>query len=182
MNRHPENLSAKDMMVNARKLQRIHGPTTEIPPTHHLVVGFDRCPSSQQALRFAITLAAPLNSYLHVAHIIDLEDFPVDPDGDDWEQRFADGLAQERTQACDLLGTLPGNWTYSAHHGAPAHTLITLADAHDALMIIIGTARGGLMSSLDRALGVSVSSHLTRHTHRPVLVVPAVTQDVKASQ
>jgi nucleotide-binding universal stress UspA family protein len=180
MTRHPKTSSAKDTMVNARKLQRIDGPTTDIPATHHLLVGFDRCPSSQHALRFAITLAAPLNAHLHVAHIIDLEDFPIDPDGDDWVQRFADELAQERAQACDLLGALPGNWTYSAHHGGQAHTLTTLADADDALMIIIGAARGGLMSSLDRALGVSVSAHLIRHTHRPVLVVPDATGPAKA--
>jgi nucleotide-binding universal stress UspA family protein len=180
MTRHPKTSSAKDTMVNARKLRRIDGPTTDMPATHHLLVGFDRCPSSQQALRFANTLAAPLNAHLHVAHIIDLEDFPIDPDGDDWEQRFADELAQERAQACDLLGALPGNWTYSAHHGGPAHTLTTLAEADDALMIIIGAARGGMMSSLDRAVGVSVSAHLIRHTRCPVLVVPDATGPAKA--
>lgn len=35
------------------------GPSTGILPAHHLVVGFDRYPSSWQALRFAITLAEP---------------------------------------------------------------------------------------------------------------------------
>ena len=85
-----------------------------------MVVGFDRCPASHHALRFAIELAAPLNAYLHVAHIIDLQDFPVDPDGDDWEQSFADTLDLERTTACDLLSALPGNWTYYTHREAGA--------------------------------------------------------------
>lgn len=158
------------------------GPSTGILPAHHLVVGFDRYPSSWQALRFAITLAEPLNAYLHVAHIVDLDDVPIDPDGDDWEDRVTDALARERAQACDLLSASPGNWTYSAHHGDPTHVLTALADTHDALMIVIGTARGGLMSALDRALGESVSAHLLRHARRPVVVVPDATKLTKTVQ
>ena len=50
--------------------------------------------------------------------------------------------------------------------------LSALADTHDALMIILGTARGGLMSAIDRVLGASVSARLIRHAHRPVVLVP----------
>jgi len=42
--------------------------------------------------------------------------------------------------------------------------LAALADTHDALMIILGTARGGLMSAIDRVIGASVSARLIRHT------------------
>jgi len=150
--------------------------------TRHLVVGFDRCSSSHVALRFAIDLAVPLNAHLHVVHIVDLEDFPIDPDSADWEERLADALAQERAQACGLLGELPGNWTYYAQVGDPAHVLAMLADAHDALMIVIGSARGGLLSALDRAVGESVSAHLVRHARRPVVVVPDAAVSAKAGR
>lgn len=124
-----------------------------------------------------------MNAYLHVAHIVDLDDVPIDPpDGDDWEDRVTDALARERAQACDLLSASPGNWTYSAHHGDPTHLLTALADTHDALMIVIGTARGGLMSALDRALGESVSAHLLGHARRPVVVVPDATNLTKTVQ
>jgi nucleotide-binding universal stress UspA family protein len=165
-------LSVDETPSDACGPQRTEGPTTALPPTSHVVVGFDRCPASHHALRFAIELAAPLNAFLHVAHIVDLQDFPVDPDGDDWEQCFVDTLEQERTTACDLLSALPGNWTYHAYRGDPAHVLSALADTHDALMIILGTARGGPMSAIDRVLGASVSARLIRHTHRPVVLVP----------
>ena len=62
--------SVKEMLADARRPQRIEGPTAALRPTSHVVVGFDRCPASHHALRFAIELAAPLNAYLHVAHII----------------------------------------------------------------------------------------------------------------
>jgi nucleotide-binding universal stress UspA family protein len=174
--------SVEEMLADARRPQRIEGPTAALPPTSHVVVGFDRCPASHRALRFAIELAAPLNAYLHVAHIIDLEDCPVDPDSDDWEERCADTLVQERTTACDLLSALPGNWTYYAHRGNPAHVLAALADTHDAVMIILGTARGGLMSAIERVLGASVSAHLIRHAHRPVVLVPDTAVPTKVVQ
>lgn len=60
--------------------------------------------------------------------------------------------------------------------------LTALADTHDALMIVIGTARGGLMSALDRALGESVSAHLLGHARRPVVVVPDATNLTKTVQ
>jgi nucleotide-binding universal stress UspA family protein len=164
--------SVDETPSDARWPQRTEGPTTAFPPTSHVVVGLDRCPASHHALRFAIELAAPLNAYLHVAHIIDLQDFPVDPDGDDWEECFADTLEQERTTACDLLSALPGNWTYYAHRGDPVHVLSALADTHDAVMIILGTPRGGLISAIERVLGASVSARLIRHAHRPVVLVP----------
>ncbi|MDZ7881748.1 MAG: universal stress protein [Mycobacterium sp.] len=167
-------------MTGPGTLQRIEGPAGDIQPTHHLVVGFDRAESSMQALRFAITLAAAVNAHLHVAHIVDLEDFPIDPDGDDWQEHVVDALAQERARACDLLRASPVNWTYSALHGDPAGVLRVLADDHDALMIVVGSARGGVMSALDRALGESVSAHLLRHAHRPVVLVPVAGPGTKA--
>ena len=172
MTRDRKYLSVEEMLTDARKPQRIEGPTAALRPTSHVVVGFDRCPASRRALCFAIELASPLNAHLHVAHIIDLQDFPVDPDGDDWEQCFADTLDKERATACDLQSALSGNWTYYAHRGDPAQVLAALAETHDALMIILGAARGGLMSAIERVLGVSVSARLIRHTHRPVVLVP----------
>lgn len=60
--------------------------------------------------------------------------------------------------------------------------LSALADTHDALMIILGTAGGVLMSAIDRVLSASVSARLIRHTHRPVVLVPdaAVPTKLKA--
>ncbi|MFD6060165.1 universal stress protein [Rhodococcus wratislaviensis] len=151
---------------------RVDGPAAGTEPVCHLVVGFDRYSASHVALSFAMGLAVPLQAYLHVAHIVDLDDFPVEPDRDDWERRIVDTVERERTEACTMLGSLPGNWSYYSHEGNPAHLLATIADANDALMIIIGTSRGGLVSVLERVLGESVSSHLIHHGRRPVVLVP----------
>lgn len=152
---------------------RVDGPAAPTAPLCHVVVGFDRHPASHAALAHAIDLARRLDAFLHVAHIIDLEDTPIDPDSPDWEQRCAHIVAAERAQACAMLAELPGNWTYYSRHGNPAQLLATIAEANDALMIVIGASRGGLMSLLERFLGESVSAQLMHHAHRPVLLVPA---------
>lgn len=151
---------------------RIEGPAAGTPASTHLVVGFDRHRASHAALSFAIELAARLNAYLHVVHVVDVEDLPVDPDAGDWEQRIIDGLERERAEAKALLAASPGNWTYHSHRGDPARLLRAIADAHDAAMILVGTPRRDLMSRMERILGDSVSARLIQHSRRPVVLVP----------
>ena len=47
-----------------------------------------------------------------------------------------------------------------------------LAEETDALMIILGGPRGGVLSFLETLEGQSVSHQLTRQHGRPVLIVP----------
>lgn len=151
---------------------RVDGPATTRPSRCHLVVGFDRDPVSYAALSYAIALAGRLDAFLHVIHALDLDDLPIDPDSADWEEHTADVVEEERRQAYHLLAAFPGNWAYHSRQGKPAHLLTAVADANDALMIVIGTPREGVMGWIERLLGESVSLELAHHTHRPVLLVP----------
>ncbi|CAG7639701.1 universal stress protein [Rhodococcus opacus] len=170
---------ARDGVRDWRKPVRVDGPAAATEPACHLVVGFDRYPASHGALSFAMDLAVPLRAYVHVAHIVDLDDFPIEPDRNDWEQRIVDTVERERTEACTMLAALPGNWSYYSREGNPAHLLASIADANDALMIIIGTSRGGLVSLLERVVGESVSSHLIHHGRRPVVLIPEADVDTE---
>ncbi|OQS15733.1 hypothetical protein B0T36_07040 [Nocardia donostiensis] len=155
-----------------RALHRIDGPTDPTAARCHLVVGYDRHPAGRSALTYAIDLAGRLGGFLHVAHIIDTDDLPIDPDAADWEQAVTGAVEQERHDACTVLEHAPGPWAYYSRLGRPAQLLAGLADTHNAEMIIIGTSRGGLVSLLQRLLGESVSTTLVHHAHRPVLLVP----------
>ena len=66
--------------------------------------------------------------------------------------RALDGPLLPTVRAAERVGGARFE-SYSAHGGNPAHVLAALADTHDALMIIIGTAPGGLMSAIDRVVG-----------------------------
>lgn len=138
-----------------------------------LVLGYDRTPSSRYALSVATDLAARLDAHLHVVHIVDLRDYPIDPDSADWEQQGLATLADEVEAARAELTGWPGQWTYHQKRGDPVRALVKVAAAHDAWMIIVGTHGAGMGAALQHLMGgaTSVSHGLLRH-HRPVLVVP----------
>lgn len=154
-----------------REPVRAEGPVGPVPPTAHLVVGFDRHPAAA-ALAVAIELAAGLGAHLHVVHVIDADDLPIDPDAADWDRAVADIVDHERAAACAQLSGTPGNWTYYVQPGTPAQLLGDMAETVDATMIVIGAPRHGVQAFVERVLGESVSARLIRHGHRPLLLVP----------
>lgn len=158
---------------NQLEAEQMDGPADAAPPTCHLVVGFDQRPSSRAALIVAIDLAGRLNAIVHVMHVVDDDDMPIDPDSADWEVRIAEVVEQQQRAASAMLAALPGKWTYHSERGNPTELLANLADIHDAAMIVVGASRGGVASVLERLCGESVSSTLTHHSHRPVLLVPS---------
>jgi nucleotide-binding universal stress UspA family protein len=140
--------------------------------TNTLVVGHCRDSSSDHALAVAAELGRRLGAQLHVVHAVVLDDYPIDPDGADWEEQGERTLTEERhdVEAALMRTGLP--WTYQACRGSPARALATAAEEHDALMIIVGTRGEGLRAALSRLSKPSVSHALIEHQHHPVLVVP----------
>lgn len=151
---------------------RVAGPAPELTPAVDIVVGVNRDPASQQALMVAADLARRLHAHLHVVHVVDLGDYPIDPDASDWEQRAQATLAQEREHVRTELADQPGSWTYHAWHGDPVGLLAAVADEHDALFIVVGTRGAGFAAGLSRLLSGSTSHGLIRRRHHPVLIVP----------
>jgi nucleotide-binding universal stress UspA family protein len=144
---------------------RTGGPT--------LVVGHGHDPSSDHALLAGIDLARRLGGRLHVVHVIDLNDYPVDVDAADWEQRGAEAVAAEQRHVERVLADAPVPWTYEACHGDPATVLCTAAQEHDALLIVVGSRGEGPRRALARLLDPSISHGVIQRQRLPVLVVPA---------
>lgn len=138
-----------------------------------LVVGWDRQPMSTAALQCAIDLARHLNAHLHVVHVVDVDDLPVDPDASDWSQQIDADLDAGANSARVLLDRLgEDDWTYRTVHGRPPEVLADLAEEVGAVMIVLGAPRGGMHSFIDTFAGQSVSHQLARKHGRPVLLVP----------
>jgi nucleotide-binding universal stress UspA family protein len=153
---------------------RTEGPRPDSDPVTHVVLGYRASPYGQAVLHHGADLAARLVAALHVVHVVDLSDYPIDPDSADWEQQAQKTLAAEQHAVETALADLPGSWTYHAAHGDPVALLRQVADSYDALMFIVGSrgeSAGGVVS---RLLGTrpSVSHGLIAHSHRPVLVIP----------
>jgi nucleotide-binding universal stress UspA family protein len=90
-----------------------------------------------------------------------VESRPIDPDQPDWNTAvFNGGLAHRIREVADKLA------------GDIAHALGRLAEVLDAEMIIVGSRRGGLRSTMHDFFGGSVAAHLAHRQPRPVVVVP----------
>ena len=140
----------------------------------HLVLGYRASPYGRAVLDHGADLATRLRAALHVVHVVDLSDYPIDPDSPRWEEQAQQTLAAEQRDVETALADLPGSWTYHAAHGDPVALLRQVADGYDALMFIVGSRGEGVGSVASRLLGTrpSVSHRLIARSHRPVLVIP----------
>jgi nucleotide-binding universal stress UspA family protein len=102
---------------------------------------------------------------------------PVDPDasGDEWQEREA-ALREHLTAVLADAGVV---WQLRYLAGRPDRALTHLARVVDAAVIVVGTGEPGVRGSLRGMLAGSVSTHLSHHQHRPVLVVPLTVVDWK---
>jgi nucleotide-binding universal stress UspA family protein len=146
--------------------------TSSKNPADTLIVGHCRDTASDHALAVAAELGRRLGAQLHVVHAVALDDYPIDPDASDWEERGEQTLVEERHQVEAALTRTGLPWTYRSCRGNPVRALAAAADERDALMIVVGTRGEGLRAILSRLIQPSVSHALIEHQHRPVLVVP----------
>jgi nucleotide-binding universal stress UspA family protein len=102
-----------------------------------------------------------------------VESRPIDPDQPDWNTAvFNGGLAHRIHEVADQEGV---HVEFRELAGDIAHALGRLAEVLDAEMIIVGSRRGGLRSTMHDFFGGSVAAHLAHRQPRPVVVVPLAT-------
>ena len=97
-------------------------PTSQAE-TQCLLVGIDRHPASHVALHTAAALATKLQARLEVVHVIDLSDFPIDPDSADWDTAAEATLNEQRRQVTLELAHFTGPWASHVRSGDPARIL-----------------------------------------------------------
>jgi nucleotide-binding universal stress UspA family protein len=139
-----------------------------------IVVGYASSAASRRALTVAAELAGDLAARLHVIHVVDLLDYPADPDLPDWEEQGTARLAAERDEVGSILADWPGQWSYQLQHGDPARALAEMAARVHARMIVVGTRHGsGFGAALERLAGTARSvAHALERADTPILVVP----------
>jgi nucleotide-binding universal stress UspA family protein len=99
-----------------------------------------------------------------------VESRPIDPDQPDWNTAvFNGGLAHRIHEVADQEGV---RVEFRELAGDIAHALGRLAEVLNAEMIIVGSRRGSLRSTMHEFLGGSVAAHLAHRQPRPVVVVP----------
>jgi nucleotide-binding universal stress UspA family protein len=160
-------------------------------PGHPLVVGI----APGQSELVAVTAAAwaealggvPLHfAYVDATRIVDQEyadgtvrHSSLDPDlADDSWTRVEQELREHLTV---LLADHKGPWDFRYLAGRPDRALTHLARAVEASAFIVGARRPSSTERVREFLSGSLALHLTRHQHRPVLVVPVAVVDWKAA-
>ena len=132
----------------------------------------------RQAARFARTFDAALVC-AHVdpgRYVVEelpdgtVASLPLDPDLPELKDTdFGQGLvAQVRAAVADDSLEL----SFRELAGDVAYALTRLADILDVEMIIVGSRRGGLKTSMHDFFGGSVAVHLAHRQPRPVVVIP----------
>jgi nucleotide-binding universal stress UspA family protein len=137
-----------------------------------LVVGCRRDPSGERVLTVAIDIARRLHAQLRVIHIVELIDYPIDPDSVDWEQQCVRTLDEQRSWVERTLAGSGLEWAYEVRRGDAAVELARAAAEYDALFIVVGSRGAGLGAAISRLERPSVSHRAIGCQGRPVLVVP----------
>lgn len=99
---------------------------------------------------------------------------PLDPDLLAGVPGFPEG---QRAAIDALLSPLGVTWSLQERTGGPAEALRQVAEEVDALMIVVGAARGGVRGALRTVLAGSVAGRLAHRQYRPVVVVPTAPDD-----
>jgi nucleotide-binding universal stress UspA family protein len=135
----------------------------------------------REAARFARQFKAVLvcanveaGSYVVAEHPDgSVESRPIAPDQPDWNAAVFNGaLAHRIREVADKEGV---RVEFRELAGDIAHALARLAEVLNAEMIIVGSRRGGLRSTMHEFFGGSVAAHLAHRQPRPVVVVPLAT-------
>lgn len=140
-----------------------------------IVVGIDGSDRSRQALEWAVSEAAVRHAPLTVLTVSQalagghwgVPGYPGDLDRAKQAQEVAQ-VETESTIANADEGCRPASVTVRAVVGVPADEL--LHAAADADMIVVGSRGAG---GFRRLLMGSVSTHVTQHAHRLVVVIPS---------
>jgi nucleotide-binding universal stress UspA family protein len=141
-----------------------------------MLLATDGSEEAELATRAAVEMAERTGSELHVVYVEPLPDFMKNDAGTPaYDRQLYETVEEESRETLRKLVwrvKVAGGAVADSHlrMGVVAEEIVALADELEVDLIIVG--RRGL-HGIRRALGGSVSESVSRHAHRPVMVVRA---------
>jgi nucleotide-binding universal stress UspA family protein len=133
-----------------------------------IVVGIDGSDNSRRALEWAVDLALALDAEVIAVHAVGLlERFGevVDDEG-----RYSGTRHEFDTEWCEPLEASGLRSVRLLRDGNPVSVLLSVADEHDAGLIVVG-GRG--VGGFPELLLGSTSTQVAQHATRPVTIIPS---------
>jgi nucleotide-binding universal stress UspA family protein len=165
------------LVVHSQEHEFVNAPDKEIK-LKKILVGCDFSPDSDQAFKYALSLAQEFEAELHLAHVIEP---PAQPNLI-MEENFVSGKIQEDyynlliQKLKDMVPQEAANWCIpqtTILEGQAYEELTKYADTRDIDMIVVGVRGHGLVKSL--FLG-STTDRVIRNSPCPVLSVSSKVQ------
>ncbi len=140
-----------------------------------IVVGVDGSPDGQAAVAWCAEMAGGLDAEVVAVYALPplLQVVPPTPPPSApvyYSDETRRQLQEHLEEWCAPLRAAGVPYQAILAEGAPAPTLLQVADDHDAALLVVG--RSGKSGFAELLLG-SVTHHLSHHATRPVVVVPA---------
>jgi nucleotide-binding universal stress UspA family protein len=133
-----------------------------------IVVGVDGSENSRRALSWAVELALELDAEVVAVHAVGLlERFGEVADG---TGTYSGPRHEFDTEWCEPLETPGVRSVRLLRDGNPVSVLLSVADEHDADLIVVG-GRG--VGGFPELLLGSTSTQVAQHATRPVTIIPA---------
>lgn len=139
----------------------------QIPPTQTIVLGVDGSPTSRYATCWVANLAARIGArVVMISAASPLDDLVHDSlriQQGNWRQARRRALHDKWSLPLQEMGV---DYKTRLVEKAPGAALLTTAAAEQADLIVVGIHQ-------HRSISGTLSSHLARHAHCPVIAVPA---------
>ena len=146
--------------------------------TREVLLCFDGSPQAAHAIRAAGNLLAVRDALVLSVAVPAEDSFALDPLGDlvgrvtriyrDLDEIGTRLAVEQARRGCKLADAAGLNARPITHIGKPAQTILDVADAHEAAVIVLGSRRhpglGGILGS--------VAARVSQAATRPVLIFP----------
>ena len=116
---------------------------------------------------------------MDVVHALDMSNSPLVDASTQPNHAAQQNLRTAREHVQAALQAVPVRWTYDLTDGDAVDALLAAANAHAALMIVVGRPEPGLGAALGHMLTNAVTRTLIRRSPRPVVVVPDVADSLR---
>ena len=135
-----------------------------------VAVGHSR--GQSDTLESAISLGESLEAELLAIHVVDVKDYPIDPDAMDYEKVGRASYAVTADHVATRLKDYPYGWRWIVTKGSVHQKIVEVAKEQNCQLIIVGTDLQSSTKGTLQRVHTTMAGKVTALSAIPVLIVP----------